>query len=153
MTERIDLASRVIQAPPSAIYQAFENAKAMESWLPPKGMTGHIVAFDFREGGFYRMRLAYNDPNHAPGKSSEDTDEVEVRFLKLIADRLIEQGITFNSDDPDFSSVMRMTWTFSEVPQGTEVVVRCENVPAGIRPENHEAGLTSTLENLAQFTE
>ena len=153
MAKRIDQASRVIHAPPSIIYQAFAEAKAMETWLPPKGMTGHMLAFDFREGGFYRMRLTYNDPRNAPGKSSEESDEVEVRFLTLVADKRIEQGVTFASDNPDFSGVMTITWTFSAAPQGTEVTVRCEDVPAGIRPEDHEAGLSSTLENLAAFTE
>ena len=150
---RIDRASRTIHAPPSAIYRAFENARAMESWLPPKGMTGRMLAFDFREGGFYRMRLTYSDPNHSRGKSSENTDEVEVQFLKLIEDRCIEQGVTFNSDNPDLSGMMKVTWTFLPVPQGTEVTVRCENVPEGVRPDDHEAGLISTLENLAEFTE
>lgn len=125
----------------------------MESWLPPRGMTGRMLAFDFREGGFYRMRLTYNDADHPPGKSSESSDEVEVRFLKLIKDTCIEQGVVFNSENPGFSGSMKVTWTFLPVPQGTEVTVRCENVPEGIRPDDHEAGLASTLENLAEFTE
>jgi len=33
------------------------------------------------------------------------------------------------------------------------VTVRCEDVPAGIRPEDHQAGLASTLNNLAEFVE
>jgi Activator of Hsp90 ATPase homolog 1-like protein len=116
-------------------------------------MTGHMLAFEFREGGFYRMRLSYNQPNHSPGKTSENTDEVEVRFLKLIADKRIEQVVNFNSQNSDFAGSMKITWVFAAVSQGTEVTVRCENVPEGIRPEDHEAGLTSTLENLAEFTE
>jgi Activator of Hsp90 ATPase homolog 1-like protein len=46
-----------------------------------------------------------------------------------------------------------MTWTLTEVPGGTDVAIRCENVPAGIGPEDHEAGFRSTLENLAAFIE
>lgn len=125
----------------------------MESWLPPKGMTGHVMAFDFRDGGFYRMRLTYDSSDHVAGKSSDNADEVEVRFLRLTQDRSIEQGVTFDSEKPEFSGVMKMTWTFVPVPRGTEVTVRCENVPHGIAPEDHDAGLTSTLENLAEFVE
>ena len=45
------------------------------------------------------------------------------------------------------------TWTLTAVPEGTEVSIRCENVPEGIRPEDHRAGFRSTLEHLAAFTE
>lgn len=150
---RTDRASRVIRASPSALYRAFEDPEAMEAWLPPAGMTGHIERFDFREGGSYRMRLVYDDETGGEGKSSADADEVEVRFVRLVEDRRIEQAVAFDADDPRFSGVMRMTWTFTPGPEGTEVTVRCENVPEGISAEDHAAGLSSTLENLAKFTE
>lgn len=150
---RTDRASRVIRASPSVLYGAFEDPEAMEAWLPPAGMTGHMERFDFREGGSYRMRLVYDDETRGAGKSSADVDDVEVRFVRLVEDRRIEQAVTFDSDDPSFSGVMTMTWSFTSVPQGTEVSVRCENVPRGIGPEDHAAGLSSTLENLAKFTE
>lgn len=149
---RTDRASRLIHASPSALYRAFKDPEAMETWLPPAGMTGHMERFDFREGGSYRMRLVYDD-NRGDGKSSADADDVEVRFIRLVEDRRIEQAVTFDADDPKFSGVMKMTWTFTSVPQGTEVSVRCENVPEGISAEDHAAGLSSTLENLARLTE
>lgn len=48
---------------------------------------------------------------------------------------------------------MNMTWKLTPVPGGTEVTIICEEVPDGIRPEDHDADLRSTLENLAAFTE
>jgi hypothetical protein len=33
------------------------------------------------------------------------------------------------------------------------IAIRCENVPEGIRKEDHDAGLKSSLDNLAAFTE
>jgi uncharacterized protein YndB with AHSA1/START domain len=153
VTPRTDQATRIIGASPSAIYQAFEDPRAMEAWLPPEGMTGRMLAFDFRDGGYYRMRLTYDDATHAPGKSSEDSDDVDVRFIELIEDRCIQQEVTFDSQDPAFAGVMKMTWTFLPTPSGTRVTVRCDNVPDGISREDHVAGLTSTLEKLAKFTE
>lgn len=38
-----------------------------------------MMAFSFREGSTYRMRLTFNESQHMPGKTSEDVDEVEVR--------------------------------------------------------------------------
>lgn len=44
-----------------------------------------------------------------------------------------------------------MTWLFEPAPDGTNVTITAENVPAGISAEDHAAGLASTLENLASF--
>jgi uncharacterized protein YndB with AHSA1/START domain len=116
-------------------------------------MIGTMLEFEFREGGVYRMRLTYNAPQHAPGKTSKDADEVEVRFVKLVPHERIEQAVTFERDDPAFAGEMRITWALESGQDGTLVTVRCEDVPAGIRPEDHRAGLTSTLNNLAAFVE
>jgi hypothetical protein len=61
--------------------------------------------------------------------------------------------VEFDSEEPEFAGSMKMSWSFEGVDEGTEVIVRCEDVPEGIREEGHQAGLTSTLENLAKFTE
>jgi hypothetical protein len=37
--------------------------------------------------------------------------------------------------------------------EGTLVRIRAENVPEGIRPEDHDAGLNSSLEKLARLVE
>jgi uncharacterized protein YndB with AHSA1/START domain len=153
MSKRIDKASRLINAPASMIYEAFATPVALETWLPPKGMTGNVLAHDFREGGMYRMRLTYGELEHTPGKTSEHSDEVEVRFVKLVPNQRIEQVVTFNTENTEFAGEMRITWVFDKLEKGTKVTVLCENVPEGIRPEDHEAGLNSTLENLALFAE
>lgn len=123
----------------------------MEQWVPPKNMSGTMNHFDFREGGSYRMRLTYTDSGGAHGKTSDETDDVVVRFIKLDTPKRIEQEVTFLSDDSAFSGVMRMTWNFEAVNGGTLVTVQAENVPRGISAEDHEAGMNSTLANLAQF--
>ena len=106
---------------------------------------------DFREGGSYRMRLTYAEAQEGRGKTSEDSDEVEVRLTKLEVGRTIEQEVNFESEDPAFSGVMRLIWTFQPEGEETLVAIRAENVPEGIRPEDHDAGLNSSLENLAEF--
>ena len=152
MSGRTDRASRTIRASPAVLYRAFEDPGAMASWLPPAGMTGHMERFDFREGGSYRMRLTYDD-GRGSGKSTADADDVEVRIVGLVRDRRIEQAVTFDSDDPRFAGVMRLTWTFEPAPAGTRVTVVADGVPEGISAEDHAAGLASTLENLAKFAE
>ena len=153
MSNRVDTATKLIHATASTIYHAFSTADAMCAWLPPRGMTGTMLTFSFHEGGAYRMRLSYDVPQRMPGKASEDTDEIEVRFIKLVPHERIEQAVTFKSDNPAFSGEMRITWILKAMHDVTLVTVRCEDVPAGINAEDHQAGLSSTLSNLAAFVE
>lgn len=153
MSERIDKASRLIHASPSSIYAAFATPHALKAWLPPQDMNAEVTAFDFREGGGYQMRLTYTVAEHTAGKTSEHSDEVEVRFIKLVPDERIEQGVSFISDKKEFAGEMQMTWFFDGMEDGTNVKIVCTNVPDGIRPEDHRVGLTSSLENLAAFVE
>jgi uncharacterized protein YndB with AHSA1/START domain len=151
MSKRVDSASRFISAPPSAVYAAFAEAGAMELWMPPKNMTATMLHFDFRKGGSYRMRLTYKNAEDGRGKTSDNADEVEVRLINLVDSKRIEQAVTFESEDPGFSGVMRITWTLEPAKNGTLVTIRAEDVPRGIRPEDHEAGMNSSLDNLASF--
>lgn len=48
---------------------------------------------------------------------------------------------------------MVQTWYLEAVAEGTKVTVVCENVPEGVQKIDHDEGLTSTLNNLATFTE
>src|SRR3712207_3467538 len=124
MSRRIDSVSKFIPASPAAIYAAFTEPSSMEQWVPPKNMTATILHFDFREGCSYRMRLTYKDNKDGHGKSSDNEDEVEVRFTKLMEGKRMEHAIAFESDDPAFSGVMRMIWTLDAVKNGTLVTIR-----------------------------
>ena len=44
-----------------------------------------------------------------------------------------------------------MVVTFAESDGGTDVTIVCEHIPAGIRPEDNEAGCRSSLEKLACY--
>lgn len=151
MTSRVDSASRIIQASPMDVHRAFAEPGAMERWIPPAGMVASMRRFDFREGGSYRMRLTYLDPQAGRGKTADDADEVEVRLVRIIEGERIEQEVVFVTEDPSLAGTMRMVWTFEAGTRGTLVTVRAENVPEGIRPEDHATGLNATLENLDAF--
>ncbi len=98
------------------------------------------------------MVLTYETSQHpGPGKTSEDTDVVQGRFLELVPDERIVQSVEFVSEDSSFAGTMTMTWSLAPVGGGTEVTIRCENVPVGIQQEDHDVGLRSTLANLAAF--
>ncbi|MBM0106069.1 SRPBCC domain-containing protein [Steroidobacter sp. S1-65] len=151
---RIDAASRIIAATPAALYRAHMDPQALISWLPPEGMKGRIEQFEPRVGGTYRMVLTYEQSGQgALGKTTDRSDVVAGRFVELAQDRRIVQVVEFESDDPAFAGEMRITWTFTPVATGTHVMVRCEHAPPGIRAEDHQAGLASSLGNLARYCE
>ncbi|WP_129793744.1 SRPBCC family protein [Sphingosinicella sp. CPCC 101087] len=151
---RVDSASRLVLAPPDAIYRAFIDPEALVRWLPPASMTGRIDRFEPRPGGRFDMTLTYDEPGAAThGKSSEDSDIVRGRFVELDPGRRIVQIFAFDSPDPAFAGEMRMTWAFEAEAAGTRVTVHAQDVPSGIGPKDHELGMRSSLENLAAFVE
>lgn len=146
--------SRRIKAPPHAIYRAFLDPTAVAAWRPPQGMTGQVLAFEPRAGGVFRMAFVYADGGRAnAGKTTADADVFEGRFAELVPDARIVEVVRFKSDDPAFSGEMTLTTTLHPTPDGTDVTVVIDNVPAGITAEDHEAGIASSLANLARFVE
>lgn len=99
------------------------------------------------------MVLTYADASLAAGKTTADSDIVEARFLDIVPEERVVQAVDFISDDPAFSGTMTMTWEVSGVDGGTQVAIRAENVPDGISADDHAAGLSSSLANLAAYLE
>lgn len=148
---RVDRASRVVAASPAQVYAALTDGRMVQHWLPPEGATATIEAFDPRPGGEFRMTLRFAAGEG--GKTTADTDTLRGRFLDLDPDEYVAQEFDFVSDDPAFAGTMRMTWGLTWCAEGTEVSVIAENVPPGIDPDDHAAGMASSLANLAAFLE
>lgn len=146
--------SKIIKAPRKTVYQACLNPDALASWRVPDNMRGHVHVFDAREGGTYRMSLTYQDPKHSPGgKTSEDTDTFQGRFVELVPYEKIVEVIEFESRDPRFAGEMKITTSFTDTDEGTEVTVLCQDIPAGVRPEDNEMGTKQSLHKLAALLE
>src|SRR6266513_2754280 len=150
---RTDRASRVIAAPPGRVWAALVDPEALLAWLPPGGMTGRFERFDARPGGSYRMVLTYTDASGARGKATADSDVVEARFVDIVPGERVVQAVDFVSDDPAYAGTMTMTWKISAVEAGTRVDIVAEDVPDGVSAEDHAAGLSSSLANVAGYVE
>jgi uncharacterized protein YndB with AHSA1/START domain len=149
---RTDNASLVIAAQPDDIYRAFSDPVALMAWLPPENMAGRVLEYDFREGGSYRIELNYGEAaSPGAGKTAERTDISSGRFLSLTPSKRIVQSVQFESADASFAGEMLMTWTFDSLDEGTRVTITADNVPPGISKADHDAGLRSSLENLAVY--
>jgi uncharacterized protein YndB with AHSA1/START domain len=152
VVSRTDQVSRVVAAPLEKVYAALVDPDALAAWLPPEGMSGRFEHFELRPGGGYRLVLTY-DAASDTGKTTTDSDVVDVRFVAIEPDRCVVHAVDFVSDDPRFAGTMTMTWATSRVPGGTLVEIRADDVPDGISEEDHAAGLTSSLANLAAHLE
>src|ERR1700745_690048 len=140
---RNDRGSRVIAAPPGRVWAALVDPGALMAWLPPGGMTGRFERFDARPGGSYRLVLTYSDASGAPGKATAESDIVEARFVDIVPGEQAVQAVDFVSDDPDYT----------DRSEGENVDIVTENDPDGISAEDHAAGITSALTNLAAYVE
>ncbi|HET7193669.1 MAG TPA: SRPBCC family protein [Nocardioides sp.] len=148
---RTDRASRVVDGSPEDVYVALVDPDALSTWLPPAGMRAEFERHDARPGGGYRMILTYLDSVGSPGKSTSDSDVVEARYVELEPGVRVVQEVQFESDDPAYAGTMTMTWALERVENGTRVEFRAEGAPPGISAEDHEAGLASSLQNLAHY--
>ena len=137
----------------SRVFDALVDREALETWLPPGNMTDRFENFDPTPGGSYRLVLTYADAAASPGKSSADSDIVDVRFVDIVANERVVQAVDFVADAPEFAGTMRMTWTVQEDAGGTLVEIVADDVPDGILAADHAVGLASSLDNLARFVE
>ena len=154
MERRIDRGSRQIQAGPEALYRAYLDPQALAAWRPPQGMRAEIFEFDARPGGHYRMAFRYDSPSHqSAAKSGDGADIFEGRFQRLEENRRIVEVVEFESDDPDARGEMTITTTLTPCEGGTLVEVECANVPPAISEADHQAGIASSLANLAHYVE
>ena len=146
--------SRVIRAPRSVVYRACLDPDAIVRWRMPDNMTGRMESFEAREGGAFRMSLTYQEGAESPGgKTSDDTDTFQGRFLALVPDEQIVELIEFDSPDPRFAGEMTITTTLADVTGGTDVTILCQDIPPGIEPTDNELGTTQALRKLAALVE
>ena len=64
------------------------------------------------------------------GKSSENTDVVEARFVDLAPHKRIGLSIQFLSEDPQSAGTMTITWRLEPTSNGTLVAVVADDVPS-----------------------
>ncbi len=144
--------SKAMKASCEAVYGAFTDPDALAAWLPPGSMHGIVHDFDGREGGSLRMSLVYPEDEGLPrGKTLDNIDTFDVRFVALVPASKIVWAVRFESDDPAYAGEMLMTTTMEPAGSGSQITIACDDIPRGIRPEDNETGCRSTLNKLASF--
>lgn len=150
---RIDRAERLIAAPAGRVFGCWTDPALLVRWLPPEGTEGRTEAFDPRPGGAFRIVLTYLDPEE-PGKSGGGEDVIAGAFVAVDPPCHLAFVSRFRSDAPNLQGEVRMDWHFDPEPEATtRVRIVASNVPPGIAPEDHAAGMASSLAQLAALIE
>lgn len=144
--------SRLINASPESLYQAFTDPHALEAWMAPGEMTGKVHTFDLRVGGSYSMSLYYPTADRsAKGKSAANEDRYTARFITLQPNKKIVEGIRFDSSGPGFVGEMIVEARFEPEGRATRVTMVFTNIPLGIKAEDNEKGTELSLEKLEHY--
>ena len=144
--------TRRVNAPRAKVYAAFVDARAVEKWMVPDGMTSHVHAFDGREGGAFRISLSYDAPT-GTGKTTAHTDTYHGRFVKLVPDVQVVQIVEFETTDPKMRGEMTITIDFADADGGTEIAAVHGGLPPGLAPTDNELGWRISLGKLAALVE
>jgi uncharacterized protein YndB with AHSA1/START domain len=144
--------TRRVQAPRQAVYRALLDARAVQTWMVPTGMTSRVHTFDTREGGQFRISLTYDDGSRA-GKTGAHTDTYHGRFVKLVPDTQVIETMEFETTDPAMIGEMTVTFTLTDVDSATDVLAIHDNVPSGIALADNETGWSMALDKLVLLVE
>lgn len=93
--------SRVLNAPPDAVFAAFRDPVRLARWWGPEGFRNTFDEFDFRPGGNWRFVM------HGPNGADYRNHSV---FAEIGAERIVFDHVSA----PKF----RMTLTFDTEPGG-----------------------------------
>jgi len=136
--------SRVIDAPPELVFEAFTEVRHLSRWWGPEGFTTTTRSFEFRVGGVWDFVL------HGP----DGTDYSEwITWTEIVAPERIALLHGESRDDPNaFESVL----AFAPDGAGTRIVMRTVFPTRQLRDEAVERyhaieGGQQTLSSLAAY--
>ena len=136
--------SRVIDAPPELVFEAFTEVRHLSQWWGPEGFTTTTRSFEFRVGGVWDFVM------HGP----DGTDYQEwITWTEIVPPERIALLHGESRDDPDaFESVL----TFTPAGTATRIEMRTVFPTAELRDEAVEKysaieGGRQTLDNLAAY--
>lgn len=140
--------SRVIEAPPERVYDAFLDPDELAKWLPPTGFSAEVHHLEPEEGGTFRATFTADTEEFAGyGSTFGGT------YRELQPGERIVYTESFETDEPSMAGEMTVTVALEAVPEGTEIAVRQEGIPEAVPPEDANAGWNDSLGNLAALLE
>jgi uncharacterized protein YndB with AHSA1/START domain len=87
------------------------------------------------------------------GKTAGSTDTYHGLFVELVPNERVVEEFEFETSDPAFGGMMRMTTTLVDARGGTDLVVHHDGIPPGVSAEDNEIGTKMALDKLAVLVE
>lgn len=139
--------SRVINATPQRIFEAFTDPTQMPQWWGPTGFTTTIHAMDVRAGGESRYTMHGPDGTDWPNRA---------RYIEVIPGERLSYWLDDGEDATE--THMHATVTFQPEAGGTQVTITMVLATAAIRDAlvrevNALEGGKQTLSRLAEWVE
>jgi uncharacterized protein YndB with AHSA1/START domain len=144
--------TRHIAAPSEAFYRALLDAKAIQTWMVPTGMTSHVHTWDPREGGAFRISLTYDAPTTV-GKTTAKTGTYHGRFVRLAPNETVVESLEFETGNPAMQGEMTIVFTLTDAEGGTDLLAVHDHLPPGLSPADNELGWRESLARLAALVE
>ena len=143
-TDREIVISRVIDAPPELVFEAFTEVRHLSRWWGPEGFTTTTQSFEFRVGGEWNFVM------HGP----DGTDYSEwITWTEIVPPERIALLHGESRDDPN---AFESTLTFEPAGAATRIEMRTVFPTKELRDEAVEKyhaieGGQQTLSNLSAY--
>jgi uncharacterized protein YndB with AHSA1/START domain len=145
------LITRIFDAPPEVVFDAWTDAKHMKEWWGPTDFTNPVCEIDARPGGTIRI-----DMRGPAGTPYDAVFPMKGVFEEVVRpSRLVFTDSAFFGEDEDPAIEARTTVTFEPQDGKTKVTVRAVVLKA--KPEYAEAlsgmeeGWSQSLDKLAAY--
>jgi uncharacterized protein YndB with AHSA1/START domain len=86
-------------------------------------------------------------------KTTAQIDTFHGRFLKLVPNEQIVEGVEFETTDPALRGEMTITFTLADADGGTDLLAVHDGLPPGLPTSDNEDGWRSSLAKLATLVE
>lgn len=141
-----------IRAPRAVVYRALLDARDVQVWMVPDGMTSEVHTFESRVGGTFRISLTYDAPT-TTGKTSAQTDTFHGTFLELVSDARVVETVEFETAAPGMQGAMTITIELADADGGTELIATHDHLPPALSAADNELGWRISLGKLARLVE
>lgn len=145
--ERSVTLNRVIEGPRKRVFEAFLNPEDLAVWTPPPGFEAEVEDVEPEEGGTFRIKNRGVTEQTEPQSHTFKGTFPELREPEKIV-FTDESWIEMMGDDAKYTLAV----TLEEIPDGTEVTMRCEDLPQG-GEDQAAARWGASLEILAEQVE
>lgn len=118
--------SRVIEAPPERVYEAFLTPDDMAVWVPPEGFRADGQEVESEKGGSFRIENI---------GETEGMEQYSHTFQGTYQELKRDEKIVWIEESEEGADPSTVTVNLDAVADGTEVTLRLEGIPEDVAEE------------------